>query len=157
MKFAARVARMEIFGLPLHPLVVHFPVVAIPTLAILGLVMAVAPGFRKRYGVAALILGIVTTVVTFFAATTGNSLNEDLGFSDDFIGLHRRRGDLLRLFVLGLTLSLGAMFGVSRREASSRMDPLTVLTSVLVVAFAVLSTLWTVLTGHSGADAVWGF
>jgi len=148
---------MEIFGLPAHPLVLHFPVVAIPALAVLGLVMAVAPGFRKRYGAAALILGAVTTIATFITASTGNSLNEELGFGDDFIGLHRQRGNLLRLFVLGLTISLGAMFGASRREALSRTDPLTLLTSLLVVVFAVLSTLWTILTGHSGADAVWGF
>lgn len=147
---------MELFGLPAHPLIIHFPVVAIPTLGIIGLVMAISPSFRGRYGIAAIVLGIVTTVATFLAVTTGESLNDDLGFDDEFIGLHRQRGELLRFFVLGLTVAVGGSFATARASLQ-KSHPAVIATSVLLVAFAVLSGIWVVLTGHSGADAVWGF
>lgn len=143
-----------IFDLPAHPLMVHFPVVAIPLLALLGLAMAARPRFRDQYALPVIGLGVVTAIATFVAAKSGQELTESLGLKDEFIDPHRDLGNTLRFFVLGLTVTIVGMVVVNKR-ATGR-DPAAVVSSVLVVAFALLSLVWAVRTGHEGAKAVWG-
>ncbi len=145
-----------IFDLPAHPLMVHFPVVAIPVLALLGLVMAARPRFREHYSLPVLALGVITVVATFMAARSGEALVDSFGLSDEFIDPHRDLGNMLRFFVLGLTLAIGAMVAVNKRATSTGTDPLAIVAAVLVVGFSLLSLVWTVRTGHEGAKAVWG-
>lgn len=145
-----------IFDLPAHPLMVHFPVVAIPVLALLGLVMAARPRFREHYSLPVLALGVITVVATFMAARSGEALVESFGLSDEFIDPHRDLGNMLRFFVLGLTLAIGAMVAVNKRATSTGTDPLAIVAAVVVVGFSLLSLVWTVRTGHEGAKAVWG-
>lgn len=145
-----------IFDLPAHPLMVHFPVVAIPVLALLGLVMAARPRFREHYSLPVLALGVITVVATFMAARSGEALVESFGLSDEFIDPHRDLGNMLRFFVLGLTLAIGGMVAVNKRATSTGTDPLAIVAAVLVVGFSLLSLVWTVRTGHEGAKAVWG-
>jgi hypothetical protein len=47
----------QFHGLPTHALIVHFTVVALPTAAIAGIVVALWPWARRRYG---LLVGLVT-------------------------------------------------------------------------------------------------
>jgi mono/diheme cytochrome c family protein len=145
-----------IFDLPAHPLMVHFPVVAIPLLAVLGLVMAARPKFRDQYALPIIGLGVVTVIATFVAAKSGEELVESLGLKDDFIDPHRDLGSTLRFFVLGLTVAIVGMVAVNKRASATKRDPAAVVSSVLVVALALLSLVWTVRTGHEGAKAVWG-
>ena len=72
---------LRLFGLPAHPLLVHFPVVAIPTLSLVALIMAIRPAFRERYGIAISLLGVVTTIATFLAAASGEALSDEFGFT----------------------------------------------------------------------------
>jgi hypothetical protein len=44
-------------GLPTHALIVHFTVVALPTAALAGILVALVPSLRRRYG---LLVGLVT-------------------------------------------------------------------------------------------------
>jgi cytochrome c5 len=145
-----------IFDLPAHPLMVHFPVVAIPLLALLGLVMAVRPRFRDQYARPIIGLAVVSVVATFVAAKSGEELTESLGLKDDFIDPHRDLGNALRFFVLSLALTITGMVVVNKRASAKGRDPAAVVSSVLVVAFALLSLVWTIRTGHEGATAVWG-
>ena len=147
---------LRLFDLPAHPLLIHFPIVAIPTLCIIGLIMAFVPSFRERYGIAAVLLGIVTTIATFFAAASGQALADEFQFGDEIIGTHRELGETLRLFVLGLTVALVVMVALGRRQADSPRDPATLLSSVGAIAFAILSMIWVIRTGHEGASSVWG-
>jgi mono/diheme cytochrome c family protein len=145
-----------IFDLPAHPLIVHFPVVAIPALALLGLVMSVRPRFRTNYALPILVLGVVTVVATFVAAKSGEELAESIGVADDFIDPHRDLGNMLRFFVLGLVASIAAMVAVNKRSTATGRDAGAVAAAVVVVIFSLLSLVWTVRTGHEGAKAVWG-
>lgn len=145
-----------IFDLPAHPLMVHFPVVAIPLLALLGLAMAARPRFRDQYALPIIGLAVVTTIATFVAVKSGQELTESLGLKDDFIEPHRDLGHRLRFFVVGLTVAIVGMVAVNKRASATGSDPAAVVSSVLVVAFALLSLVWTVRTGHEGAKAVWG-
>ena len=146
----------RIFDLPAHPLIVHFPVVAIPLLAVLGLAMTARPQFRDQYALPIIGLGVVTVIATFVAAKSGEELVESLGLKDDFIDPHRDLGSTLRFFVLGLTVAIVGMVAVNKRASATGRDLAAVVSSVLVVALALLSLVWTVRTGHEGAKAVWG-
>lgn len=145
----------SLFGLPAHPLLVHFPVVAIPVLAILAIVMVLRQSVRERYGTAAIVLGVITTIATFLAAASGTALAEDVG-KVETITEHREHGETLRVLVLLLTLMLIIQAGDIRRRGQQR-DTASTLMAIGVLASAVLSVIWVIRTGHSGADSVWGF
>jgi mono/diheme cytochrome c family protein/uncharacterized membrane protein len=144
-----------IFDLPAHPLMVHFPIVAIPVLALLGLVMAVRPDFRIKYALPVIALGIVTSVATVFAAQSGKALSESFELDESFIGDHQALGEMLRFFVIGLTLALIALVVVNKRATSTGKDPLSMAMGLAVVALSILSIVWAVRTGHEGSKAVW--
>lgn len=146
----------RLFGLPAHPLLVHFPVVAIPTLSIVALFIALRPSFRERYGLATIVLGVVTTIATFLAASSGESLSDEFGFTDDIIGEHRSLGETLRLFVLGLTVAIIALVAAARRANEERRSPAVLPLGILTLAFSALSLVWVIRTGHAGASSVWG-
>lgn len=147
---------LRLFDLPAHPLMVHFPVVAIPTLAIVAIIMVFRPEFRRRYALAATILGIVTTIATFLAASSGTALAEEFQLGDEQIGTHRELGETLRFFVLGLTVTMVGMVAVARRENATNRDPLSMVIGLIGIAFAALSLIWVIRTGHAGASSVWG-
>ena len=66
-------------GIPLHPLVVHLAVVAVPAAAIGLLVMVVRPGFSRRYGGWVLGLAAVGLGAAFLAKESGERLEERVG------------------------------------------------------------------------------
>lgn len=146
----------SILDLPAHPLLVHFPIIAIPVLTLLGLVSVISSRFRQRYGRAILILAVVTTIATIMAAHSGEAFVETLDYDDDYIETHAALGETLRIFVLGLTITYGGLLAVRKRSESTGRDPLSIGVSLLVVVFAVLSVVWTIRTGHEGAKSVWG-
>ncbi len=145
----------SLFGLPAHPLLVHLPIVAIPVLSILAIVMALKPSVRERYGPGVIVLAVITTITTFLAAASGTSLAEDVG-KVEAIAEHQQHGETLRLLVLLLTLMVIAQTIDTRRRGHQR-DVASTLLAVAVLASAVLSVVWVVRTGHSGAESVWGF
>lgn len=147
---------LRLFGLPAHPLLVHFPVVAIPTLSLVALIMAIRPAFRERYGIAISLLGVVTTIATFLAAASGEALSDEFGFTDEVIGDHRSLGETLRLFVLGLTVTVVALTAFGRRGNDDEKNPAVLPLGVITFVFAALSLVWTIRTGHAGASSVWG-
>ena len=145
----------QLFGLPAHPLLVHFPIVAIPTLALLGLIMIVMPSFRDRFGKAIIALGVVTSVATVLAAQSGQALLDTYA-NGDFVDEHKRLGETLRLFVLGLTVSIIGLMLTAKRSTSTGRDPVSLLMSALVAALSILSLIWAIRTGHEGARLRWG-
>lgn len=145
----------ELFGLPAHPLLVHFPVVAIPALTLMAFAMVVSPSFRRRYGQAISLFGIVTTIATILAAQSGEAL-ADTFFNADAVDTHRSLGETLRLFVLGLTLTVIASTVMIRREGATGKEVPAIAVSITVFALAVLSAIWTIRTGHEGARLTWG-
>ncbi len=147
---------LRLFGLPAHPLLIHFPIVAIPTLSIVALFVAFRPAFRQRYAIATSLLGIVTTITTFLAAASGEALSDEFGFTDDIIGTHRALGETLRLFVLGLTIAVIALTAVSRKTSEDEQSPAAIPLGLVTLAFSALSIVWVIRTGHEGASSVWG-
>jgi hypothetical protein len=165
----------RIFGLPMHPLAVHAPLVLIPIFALMAVVMVVKPTLRRRIGWFAPVGVLVMVAMLFVAKESGEALLESdpsevflLG-SQEQITTHQDLGNAT--FVLGviwLLLTVGVVArdqlqpqGVSSRALSAASvavgaDRVALVLAVLASVAGILTTIWLVRTGHAGADARWG-
>jgi len=162
----------QLFDLPAHPLLIHAPIVLLPIAAILTIVLALKPAWRRRAGWLPFGGVFVVTVLLFGAKESGESFTDafDSAFGEGAIdiGRHEELGNMT--FVLTLVW-LAAMFAltmweaVQRRGAPAANDATeAALTSspyvsyglsTLASLFAVLATIWLIRTGHEGAEVVW--
>src|SRR5207253_6417931 len=60
-------------GLPLHPLVIHVAVVAVPMLALAGIVYAFVPRLRGRGGCVAVLLALFTPLTVLVSKLAGDA------------------------------------------------------------------------------------
>jgi hypothetical protein len=156
---------MELDGLPLHPLVVHAAVVLIPLSAVLAVALGVASRWRWLTRWPAAAVAVVGVGLAFLATTSGESLEESRPGLGALVRQHRERGELLAdlTIVLAVVVVVAALLlpgpsglssgrgAVARRVAyADRVLP------VLLVLVAVVVLVQVVLTGESGARAVWG-
>jgi uncharacterized membrane protein len=139
----------SIAGLPLHPLVVHGVVVLLPLMAVLTVLVAVLGRWRR--GAWWTVGGnAVVTVMALVAKESGERLEAALPPGDEAIERHTELGDVLPLFALGLLVA-SVVSALVRSNARLRW-----VGAALVIAAGVAAVVWTVLTGHSGSEAVWG-
>lgn len=143
-----------IFGLPLHPLVVHGAVVLVPLVALAALVMSYVPSFSRRYGKAVLFLALAAQLSLFIAKASGEPFEERLGKE---IERHKELGELAPFTFIPLLVLLYIRWRLDREGASTGSPRVRRLVSVLLVLAAVFALVYIFLTGHSGADSVWGF
>lgn len=136
-------------GLPLHPLLVHLPIVLLPLSAVGVVVLVVAPSLRRRLAVPTLILLAIGALGSIAAMLSGNALAERVGQP----GGHAQLGTALVVAsICYLLLAGGWLLGAARPERqgvlASALGWLSAVASVGIVAL-------TVAVGHSGASAVW--
>lgn len=138
----------SVVGLPLHPLVVHGVVVLLPLMAVLTVGVAVLGRWSR--GAWPVVAGnVVVTLMVLVARESGRRLQAALPVQNEAIERHASLGDRLPLFALGV---LAASVVVALVRSSTRMRWVGVVLTVVAAAAAIT---WTVLTGHSGAFAVW--
>lgn len=146
---------MEILGLPLHPLVVHLAVVALPVGALALLASVIASGWRERYGV----LSLATMTVGALAGLAAKVTGEALGKATKTPELHSLLGHALMAVGLA-TAALGWLwwFLERRRERSDAHGPSIggMAAGSLAATAALVTVGLTVATGHTGATATWG-
>lgn len=142
---------MDILGLPLHPLIVHAAVVLLPLAAFGALLIVLSQRARNRYGSL-----VVAGSVVAFAAVLGARLT-----GEAFAGTTTGTGALGTHMFWGLAapwpagaLAVTTLLLVLAGRGRSR--PLFITCAVLTVLAALASLAVIVLTGHSGATAVWG-
>lgn len=141
---------MDVFGLPLHPLVVHGAVVLIP-LAALGALAVLASGWvRTRYGWLTVLIAVAGAGSAVVARLSGQVLAETRGGGPVFAA-HMMWGQLAPFPAVALALFLPAALLVEKRSRPGWWA-LVALTGIAALSALVL----VVLTGHSGATAVWG-
>ncbi len=140
----------DVFGLPLHPLVVHAVVVLLP-LGALGMIACVliAP-LRRRYAGLAILILLAGSASTLVAAASGQVLAEKVGTP----AAHMAWGELLPRVAIP-TLVLSAVWYFLQR-GKERQSVLTKVLGALTAVASAASVVLTVLVGHSGATAVWG-
>lgn len=145
-----------IFGLPLHPLIVHATVVLVPTLTVLVTLSAVLPRFRSWIGPVPVLAGLVSCVLVPLSTGSGEELEHRVGDSH-LIEEHSELADTLIWFVIPLTLAAIAIYWMQRRSTTGQAAGKGVVAAVSVVAVLLSgATLVDVaLIGHSGAKAAW--
>jgi len=154
-----------IAGVPLHPLIVHVPVVFIP-LTLVCAVVAVA--WRARRGDLSVVtagLAFVAMLGAQLATMSGEPLEERVPRSS-LIGRHAALGETARnLAILAFAASLA--FAIRewrdrlplpaddrvRRAVAGRVPAVAV--SVALLAACGASTVFVVRAGHLGAEAAW--
>ena len=142
---------MNIFGLPLHPLVVHAAVVLIPLASLGALIVVVSARARERFGWLTVAFAVAAAGAAITAKLSGEALAESLGGIAPLIATHRQWGELTPWPAVALAITLPA--GLLIR---SRSKPAWVAAAVLSVLAAVAALVLVALTGEAGARAVWG-
>lgn len=143
-----------IFGLPLHPLVVHSAVVLVPLVTIAALVMSYLPSFSRRYGKLVIIFAIIAQVSLFVASQSGESFEERLGKE---VERHAEFGETAPFTFIPLLILLYIRWRMDREGATIGSPVVRRLVSILLIAAAILALIYIFLTGHSGAESVWGW
>ncbi len=144
-----------VFGLPVHPLIVHATVVLVPLAALSVLLSALWPRFRAWAGWGPAALSVVALALTPLSTSSGEELEHRLG-RNQLIEEHAQLGDLLLWAVLPLALLAVATWWLRRsgRLTDTRRGLGAVL-KVLSVLAAVGTLVVVALIGHSGAKAAW--
>ena len=152
-----------IFGLPLHPLIVHATVVFVP-LAVLAVAAAVlVPRFRRWAGPVPSALSLVALILTPLSTASGENLEHSMPHNE-LVEDHARLGDQLIPFTIALFVLAAAFWWLDRRRAAgtgpgakprSRATVLTAAVGALAVLAAVGTGVQVVRIGHSGAKAAW--
>lgn len=148
---------MEIFDLPLHPLVVHGAVVFTPLAAVAALAYLV-PRWRDRLRWPMPVTALVATGAVVMAYLSGNSFRDANAFFNDpslpvtaQIDTHEQRGTWL----LWMTLAF-ATIALAAAALHQRNGVLRWLLGGALAVGAVAVLVLVVLTGDAGARAVWG-
>jgi len=136
-------------GLPVHPLIVHLVVIALPLSFVLVVMMAFWRPSRNRWvwGIS-FALALMGTVSAWIAKWSGEQLTQLVGYPGEHAELGETTAYLATVYSI-LLLGWGA--GVAFRQSELVMNILKYLT---VVVGAVLIG-YVVLAGHSGAAASW--
>jgi hypothetical protein len=145
----------NVFGLPVHPLIVHATVVVVPTAALAVALYALWPRFRAWSGWAPLALSVAAVVLTPLSTSSGESLEHRLGHSA-LIEKHSHLADLLIWWVVPLAVLAAVLFWWHRTDTAKRPAAVQAVLAALCVAVAVGTLVQVVLIGHSGAKSAWG-
>ncbi|GAA2706208.1 DUF2231 domain-containing protein [Micromonospora olivasterospora] len=154
----------EINGLPGHALIVHAAVVFVPLLALLASAYGLVPRWRPKLGWAVAILAVLSPVVAWVATESGEELEhalEEKGYPPqilDKVREHAEYGDTLLWFTVGLAVAAILLLLVTRNDDRVSRLPswVALLLTVVVVVLAAAALVYVVLTGDTGAQAVWG-
>lgn len=143
---------MNILGLPLHPLIVHVAVVFVPLASLGALAVVISGRVRERYGWLTAVLALVGGASAVVARLSGEALAASLG-PIPAIEAHRAWGQWVPYPAVALALLLPIGLVIRRRPGESTLAWRLLAILIALVAIACLGL--TLLTGHSGAAAVW--
>jgi uncharacterized membrane protein len=142
---------MDVYGLPLHPLVVHAVVVLLPLAALGTLAVVVSGWVRERYGWLTAAFAVAAAAAAIVARLSGEALALSFAALPPGVVTHRMWGQLTPFAALLLAIALPVGLAVRKR---SRIGWRVAAGLSVVAALAALVLV--VLTGHSGSVAVWG-
>jgi hypothetical protein len=158
----------QIGDMPLHPLVIHVPVLGIPLALLLTLLFAF-PRTREwaRWPLAVTVLG--STAATWVAVQSGTALEASLGITGgnpvgDLINRHEVLADQLFYLMLGFSvITLLNVFLVRRpvQAADGSVQeprpglPVRIVLVVAMAATGIVAFIWVARVGDLGARAVW--
>lgn len=147
-----------LFGMPAHALLVHAVVVLAPLTAMLEILCAIWPAARRR--LAWLVLAFAVAVMGFTPLTiqAGEWLYDQQTEPSAILQTHQERGEWT-IYIAAALLIVAIIQVIQHRQESRSSEPQRVLAAVaamLALVVGIASTVGVVLTGDSGAQAVWG-
>lgn len=142
------------FGLPLHPLAVHVPVVLLPLGALAVLLLLLVPRWRTALAWPVVAVLGIAAVGSLVAKLSGEALAERVGEP----GQHEELGNWLVAIAWILFAGTLAWWLWQRKRLTQRRATGVVglIVGVVLATLAVIALIVTVLTGHTGATSVWG-
>ena len=148
--------------MPLHALVIHVVVIAIPLATLLAVLFAL-PRTRNwaRWAMALVTVGALASA--FVARASGPSLKAALKIElgnpvGDLIAVHAQLAtQLVIIMVVFAVLAVVNAFVVTRRSADSTSGrrAVDIILPIALVAVAILAAIWVFRVGDIGARAVW--
>ncbi len=149
---------MTVFGLPLHPLIVHATVVAVPGAALAGLLAAFWPRFRRWASWGPMAITALAVILVPITTSSGESLEHAMPRSAA-IEAHAHLADGLLPWVIALLVGVVGLFWSDRIiDRPGRWTPPRLLRWAILLVIgigAVGALVEVVLIGHSGASAAW--
>jgi glucan phosphoethanolaminetransferase (alkaline phosphatase superfamily) len=149
-------------GLPLHALVLHTVVIAVPLATLLAILFGI-PRTRSwaRWPLAVVAVG--TVAVTYVTRQSGLALEKALGIRPgnpvgNLITKHSQLAtQLLIIVIVFAVLALASVFLVSRGPArgGAGRRVLDIVLPLLLIAAGLVMSIWVVRVGDLGARAVW--
>lgn len=146
---------MEINGLPAHPLLVHLVVVLLPLSAAAGVLASAWPAVQRRLGVLVPLGAVVGALAVPLTTRAGRDLARHFG-NPPFIAQHQAYGNQVLPWAAALAITTTLQWLVLRRARTRTSLALRVALGLAVVVSAAGTVVIVVLTGDSGARAVWG-
>jgi uncharacterized membrane protein len=146
---------IKINGLPAHALLVHLTVVLVPLVAV-GAIAYLVPSWRAWLRWPLLVGSVVAFASIWASYLTGDNFKESVpyfqsGALGEQIEKHEEYADVFRIvgsvFTLALLVVTGWLHG--------RADKVRVAAGGVVAALAVVTLVYTYLTGEAGAKAVY--
>jgi hypothetical protein len=143
-------------GIPLHPLLVHVPVVFIPIAALLAIVWVVRPAWRSRLTWWVLGSVAIAWLGTLVAASAGESLGSSIR-ETHLVEEHEELAEGLEIFVWVLFVSTVLLLGTDRwgEKLGGTRRAFAIVATLAVVVGGAGATVMDVLAGHAGAKAAW--
>jgi|tagenome__1003787_1003787.scaffolds.fasta_scaffold20665607_1 hypothetical protein len=149
---------VEIFGLPLHPLILHATVVLVPVAALGGIAIAVLKWARLRYGSLVVVAAFGAAVTTYITQLAGVAFQKQFPNPTPAMKRHFAIGGHLFWWVVGLFVATAiVMLGQRLSDRNDRRGRIALMVGgALTVGFAVVCIVQVTLIGHAGAIAAWG-
>lgn len=154
---------MEVNGLPLHVLLVHFVVVLVPLTAVAAVLVPIWPAARRRLGIVVPLLALFDLILLPIVMLAGQWFQARVP-STPLILQHAALGMTLWPWVVALfvftVLQWGWFFfvdrpGSPRRPSATVRRVVIVALAVIALALAVATIVDVTLIGEAGARAIW--
>lgn len=158
---------LGILGLPAHILFLHAVVAFAPVAGLSGILYALRPSWQRVLEWPVVILAVITAALTVLTASAGEALEEaleEIESPSSLLEAHSTQGDRLETVavifavVMILTVAVTGPWATARVRwlAAARNERWLVwVLRVLTVLAGVVLIYQVVVTGHSGAEAVW--
>lgn len=133
---------------------IHSVVVLIPLSAIGAVLMALRPSFSRRFGPLVVLFAFLSVGFAFISKASGEQLAKRVGLPL----VHSELGSTMPLIALAFFVVLLVFWLFDRGIPGNRRRPVWVrLLAVVLIALAVLATIWVIRVGHSGTEATWSY
>lgn len=144
------------FGLPMHPLIVHATEVVVPTAALVLLIAAVWPRFRRWAKLLPLGLTLAALILVPLSTESGEALEHRVGESS-LIDTHADLAEGLLPWVITMVVVAAVLLLWNLRKTPNTGASKWVAVVLMVAALGASTgtIVQAIVIGHSGATAVW--